>query len=319
MSYCFEDVLNNRNLHDHEFTLLEKLQLLISAVDQGYEAAELYIREVLLPDVIRVNFSGGRTSAYLCMLIKKYNLPVVFVYMDTGAEHPKTYDFIKQVDKFLDLNLTVIQGVFDTPLGKGNNYKTVHVESLKWDLSIWQGMMQKYSTPYFKGEFCTDRMKTGIVKAWDRNVYGTDLPCILGIRADEPRRLKLQNNIIHMGHLFPEVEKQDILDWWEEQPFNLEIPEHLGNCVFCIKKNPKKVALAIKDEPELYREFSELLRCPLIRKAPNERQQDIMYRGHLGLDGIAYLYATEDREELKDRIGKEIDTNNCSESCEAFQ
>jgi 3'-phosphoadenosine 5'-phosphosulfate sulfotransferase (PAPS reductase)/FAD synthetase len=44
-----------------------------------------------------VSFSGGRTSAYLCkIMIDKFGKDNVdFIYMDTGAEHPKTYEFIK--------------------------------------------------------------------------------------------------------------------------------------------------------------------------------------------------------------------------------
>lgn len=33
-----------------------------------------------------------------------------------------------------------------------------------------------------------------------------------------------------------EFEKEDVLNWWKQQPFDLQIPEHLGNCVFCIKR-----------------------------------------------------------------------------------
>ena len=34
-------------------------------------------------------------------------------------------------------------------------------------------------------------------------------------------------------------------------PFDLKIPEHLGNCVFALKKGINKIALAARDEPEL--------------------------------------------------------------------
>ena len=48
-----------------------------------------------------VSFSGGRTSAYLVWLFeqkrKKENINVEYVFCDTGAEHPKTYKFIKDV------------------------------------------------------------------------------------------------------------------------------------------------------------------------------------------------------------------------------
>ncbi|QZI86748.1 hypothetical protein SIPHO019v1_240001, partial [Vibrio phage 82E32.1] len=34
-------------------------------------------------------------------------------------------------------------------------------------------------------------------------------------------------------------------------PFTLELEEHRGNCVLCVKKDRKKVALAARDNPEL--------------------------------------------------------------------
>lgn len=63
-----------------------------------------------------VSFSGGRTSAYLIYLIEslrragKFPGPVEYVYMDTGAEHPLTYTFIRQVVEDTGINLTCLQG-----------------------------------------------------------------------------------------------------------------------------------------------------------------------------------------------------------------
>lgn len=39
-----------------------------------------------------ISFSGGRTSAYLCYLLKQMGVDVDVIFMDTGAEHPSTYD-----------------------------------------------------------------------------------------------------------------------------------------------------------------------------------------------------------------------------------
>lgn len=53
------------------------------------------------------SFSGGRTSAYLCkLLLEKFGKDnVEFVFMDTGAEHPDTYSFIKKCNKHFSLDL----------------------------------------------------------------------------------------------------------------------------------------------------------------------------------------------------------------------
>jgi 3'-phosphoadenosine 5'-phosphosulfate sulfotransferase (PAPS reductase)/FAD synthetase len=54
-----------------------------------------------------VSFSGGRTSAYLVHLMeqkrKKENIEVEYVFMDTGAEHPNTYEFIKKCVEYFDI------------------------------------------------------------------------------------------------------------------------------------------------------------------------------------------------------------------------
>ena len=48
-----------------------------------------------------VSFSGGLTSAYLVHLKPDAD----YILMDTGAEHEKTYEFIKRVVKEWDINL----------------------------------------------------------------------------------------------------------------------------------------------------------------------------------------------------------------------
>ncbi|ECH8657212.1 hypothetical protein OY08_05925, partial [Salmonella enterica subsp. enterica] len=53
---------------------------------------------VIKPQV--VSFSGGRSSAYLVYLMeqrRKAGEDVHFTFMDTGAEHPATYQFIRDL------------------------------------------------------------------------------------------------------------------------------------------------------------------------------------------------------------------------------
>ena len=58
-----------------------------------------------------VSFSGGRQARSLCSLIKKLHPDAVFVFMDTGAEHPATYDFIRQCNDYFGLNLVCLRTV----------------------------------------------------------------------------------------------------------------------------------------------------------------------------------------------------------------
>ena len=108
------------------------------------------------------SFSGGRTSAYLCkLLLEKFgkdNVEVVF--MDTGAEHPETYSFIKKCNKHFNLDLKCLRAKFDDKLGVGTTYTLVDINDINCDFIHFNQMMRKYGVPYIGGMFCTDRLKT---------------------------------------------------------------------------------------------------------------------------------------------------------------
>lgn len=70
-----------------------------------------------------VSFSGGRTSAYLVHLMeqrRKAGEDVRYVFMDTGAEHPGTYKFIREVVSNWGIDLICLRVDVNPELGKGN-------------------------------------------------------------------------------------------------------------------------------------------------------------------------------------------------------
>jgi hypothetical protein len=271
-----------------------------------------------------VSFSGGRTSAYLCkLMIDTYGREnVEFVYMDTGAEHLKTYDFIRNVDREFGLNLVCLRTKFNMELGKANGYHIVSIDDIGPDLKPWKDMIEKYGTPYNPGgAFCTDRMKLVPYKKYLDEKYGRkNYVTWLGIRADEPKRLKPKDNYDFMASI-SDFDKEDVLDWWSEQVFDLEIPEHFGNCVFCIKKGANKIALAQKDEPELAAEFKSMLESPNVRIVEGRKAGPLdMYRGKQSFGQIIKTFKDIDSEDIRSSLknSKRFEVNSCSESCEVF-
>ena len=271
-----------------------------------------------------VSFSGGRTSAYLShLMIDKYGREnVEFVFMDTVAEHPKTYDFIKSVNLEFKLNLTCLRVVFNEELGKGNGYKIIDISEIKNDLIPWREMMKKYGTPYNPGgSFCTGMMKLGPWTKYLNEKYGkNNYESYLGIRIDEPKRLKPRENVVYMADI-SDFEKQDVLDWWEERSFNLEIPEHLGNCVFCIKKGINKVALAERDEPMLGREFMDEITSSWVREVEGRKAGKLdMYRGKNSFGDVIKIFSDHSRDDIEMTIRgrKQYESGSCTESCEVF-
>ncbi|MGP4130077.1 hypothetical protein OJE16_10010 [Pantoea tagorei] len=134
-------------------------------------------------------------------------------------------------------------------------------------------------------KYCDDHFGRGNYTTW------------IGIRSDEPKRLTPKAGIRYLAEL-TDYEKSDILSWWKNQPFDLQIPEHLGNCIFCIKKSTPKLGLATRDEPGLVRVFNDATTGKHVREGHRATPKQIMYRGHLSLDGIASMYADEDYHQL---------------------
>ena len=112
-----------------------------------------------------VSFSGGRTSAYLVHLMeeqRKAGNNVCYIFMDTGCEHPLTYRFIREVVKFWDIPLTVLQVDINPELGQPNGYtewEPTDIQTRMPVLKPFMDMVKKYGTPYIGGAFCTDRLK----------------------------------------------------------------------------------------------------------------------------------------------------------------
>jgi hypothetical protein len=275
-----------------------------------------------------VSFSGGRTSAYLVWLIEsmrkagEWAEPVEYIFMDTGAEHPKTYEFIRKVNSEFELNLVCLRTRFNPELGEANSYDIVNIDSIGPDYKPWIDMLRKYGTPYNPGgAFCTDRMKLVPFTKYCNDRFGRkNYTTWLGIRTDEPKRLKPKDGYRFLAEI-SEFEKIDILDWWDNQQFNLEIPEHLGNCVFCIKKGINKVALAAKDEPLLADAFKSVIESSEVRIVDQRKSPSLeMYRGRQSLGQIIQTFKDIDAEEIRVNLrgAKRFDSGSCSESCEIF-
>lgn len=268
-----------------------------------------------------VSFSGGRTSAYLVHLLKQKELNegwnIDYLFFDTHAEHPKTYEFIRRCVEHFDLDLKVFSLKINPELGQGNEAEQIGLDQMGWDMSLWYDMTKKYGNTSVAGAYCTREMKTNLMNKYTKQF--DEYTNWIGIRADEKRRLRGHPNIRYLAEISP-FEKHDVIGWWRQMPFDLEIQEHLGNCVFCIKKSVPKIALAIMDEPELFKEWNDMITNGEVREKVIDRPKDAIYRGVLSAEGIAHMYADYDRDELHMSMkhARKYEAGACTESCEVF-
>lgn len=80
-----------------------------------------------------------------------------------------------------------------------------------------------------------------------------------GLRADEMRRVvkaRARGDVCPLASAG--VTKPMILEWWKSQPFDLEIPDLLGNCGGCFLKNTGKLLWIAHYYPETLEPMAEL-------------------------------------------------------------
>lgn len=274
-----------------------------------------------------VSFSGGRTSAYLVYKMEEMKKDgiihdVEYIFMDTGAEHPETYKFIRNVVKNFGIKLTCLRTVVNPEMGKGCTYRVVDLSECTNDLVPYKAVVKKYGVPKNHMPHCTLHMKTSPFKKYCKEKYGKgNFVTWLGIRIDEPRRIKDVDGLNYMASI-SDFTSDDVLDWWGEQDFDLGFNINsgwLGNCVFCPKKTNSKLALAARDEPELLKEFDVMVNSDDARQL-GYTPKDQLYRGGLTIHDIIATFEMFDRDEIVSRLrhSKRFDNSPCSESCEVF-
>lgn len=229
----------------------------------------------MVKEKIAVSFSGGRTSGFMCNLLKQnmnhiYDLH--FVYANTGLEHEKTLEFVDKVDKHFNLNLTWIEA--DIKNGRDASYKIVDFNTACRDNRLFKEMCDVYGLPNKSYPHCTRELKTRPMRKYCVDMFGYDYRSALGIRYDEPKRYNSDfKHIIQPLASIVKITKNDVLEFWKKQPFDLEIDEHYGNCVGCYKKSDKKLKMIADESPNYFNPF-----ISLENNYPNSDRK--IYRGY---------------------------------------
>jgi hypothetical protein len=206
-----------------------------------------------MKDII-VSFSGGATSGFMCKWLidnMSHVFNLHFVYANTGQEHENTLKFVDQCDKAFGLNLTWVEAVVRHGVRKASGCRIVDFKTADRRGRVFEDMISKYGIPNKTYPHCTRELKIHPMRAWAESQGLKGATFALGIRADEPKRIKRGN-----GKLYPLVDlvsvtKEDVLEWWGKQPFKLDLPEHLGNCTWCWKKSLRKLLTITADHPEI--------------------------------------------------------------------
>jgi 3'-phosphoadenosine 5'-phosphosulfate sulfotransferase (PAPS reductase)/FAD synthetase len=200
-----------------------------------------------------ISFSGGRTSAYMLWRVLQSNngLPAEakVCFANTGKEDEATLRFVDRCSKEWDVPIAWVEYQKNAPKVKQVTFETASRQGEPFAELI---AAKKY-LPNPVARFCSEELKG---KAIERFLGTGEWETMIGVRADEPRRLaKLRARDLLLPLVDVNVSQHDVQTFWKSHAFDLELEFRngvtaLGNCDLCFLKGPQQIAGLIKDKPE---------------------------------------------------------------------
>ena len=117
-----------------------------------------------------INFSGGRTSAYMAKRLIDSCDNYLVVFTNTGKEMPQTLDFINECDKRWGLNVVWIEYRY------GNNFEVVTYETASRDGRPYSELIafRKGVLPTQMRRFCTHELKIDTSRRYLKSIGLTE-------------------------------------------------------------------------------------------------------------------------------------------------
>lgn len=198
-----------------------------------------------------ISFSGGRTSGYMLWRCLEAGLSdetdVHVLFADTGKERDETYRFVEDCQHTWGV---VIH----------------HVERAG---QFTQLITDRKFLPNPVMRFCTQELKIRPMRDWMLAKGYEHWTNVVGIRADEPRRVAKMREAaekrwerwerwdIALPLADAGVTLDEVTGFWKRQAFDLQLKPHEGNCDLCFLKGYDKLKNIVRDRPDLAQWWSD--------------------------------------------------------------
>jgi len=268
-------------------------------------------------------------------LVDQYEIVVCFA--NTGREEEETLEFVRDCDLYLGFNTVWVEAVTHHGKRKGSTHRIVNFETASRNGEPFEEVIKKHGIPNVAFLHCTRELKRNTIHHFGKGFFKTtDYLTAIGIRADEVDRIRKGKFIYPL--IKPGIRKEDIVKFWSEMPFRLELnrkslPKHLsgylGNCKKCFKKTLMKLIEKQRDEnsgkckPDTWIEDMEAKYSNHVPPSQEAgRTVPIRFnRAHMPASEIRDLALLTDAEIKKKMSKKKVGvnlSNGCTESCEPF-
>lgn len=214
-----------------------------------------------------ISFSGGRTSAYMLWRAMQANGPfspdVRVIFCNTGKEEEATLRFVDRCSREWGISITWLEYCGDAVV-KVVNFATASRNGEPFEAVIAQRAKFTGPLPNPRSRYCSSEMKTRTMKRHLRSQGWDEWDTMIGIRADEQRRVSRfranphpdgSHETVRMPLAEAGITAHDVAAFWKSQPFDLELPNNNGktmhgNCDLCFLKPTAQIASLIAEKPE---------------------------------------------------------------------
>lgn len=207
-----------------------------------------------------ISFSGGRTSAYMLRRILDAHggtLPedVHALFANTGREMDRTLDFVQACSEHWGVPIVWLEYRGEKPFFAEVTHATASRDGEPFSALIRKRGTVPRNNPGWR--FCTSELKVKTFKRWMKARGYKEWTNVLGLRADEPRRVanatapresEPWENIAPLARAG--ITKPQIVAWWSEQPFDLGLQPFESNCDLCFMKGRAQIDRMMRAHPE---------------------------------------------------------------------
>jgi 3'-phosphoadenosine 5'-phosphosulfate sulfotransferase (PAPS reductase)/FAD synthetase len=212
-----------------------------------------------------ISFSGGRTSAYMLWHILEAHggaLPddVHVCFANTGKEREETLRFVYECATRWGVRVRWLEW---RKRNRGDPWEDGFTE-VGYNSASRNGepfaavVADRQMLPNPVTRFCTQQLKIRTMELFMRAQGYERWNNAVGLRADEMHRVFKQIERNEKGAdrftaIMPlakaKVREADVLAWWAQQPFNLQLRGYEGNCDLCFLKAERTLLRLVRDNP----------------------------------------------------------------------
>lgn len=290
-----------------------------------------------MKEKLLISFSGGRTSAYMLWYMlfewkKKHLYEIVVVFANTGKEAEGTLQFVKKCEEQWGVDIIWVEATHKKENGDAYSkrgwqvkHKIVTFETASRNGESFEEMCSLLGIPSTNAPFCSDQLKRKPIESYLKSIgwKPSSFYKAIGIRNDEIDRVNAkykEKKILYVLVTDNPKASLEIMAWWSENNFDLDIHPDDGNCGNCWKKDLLRLCRNARRDENSYDWWRDVsLKHGSEAKRPGQlslKPPYNFYRGNLSPDDIIAISKYPDNEINK--IAKTWKLDGCSESCEAY-